>query len=566
MLQELSIKNFAIIDDLQIRFSDGFTILSGETGAGKSIIINAVNLLLGSRATADFIRTGAETAELEALFGIEPESRAARILSENDLNPSEGLLIRRIIVRNGRHRIYINNRLSTSALLNAVTENLASISGQHAHQRLLDDEQHLLMLDQYGGLMPLREKVRDHFQEIQPLIRELDGLCALRDRQAEQRALLEFQRDEIRAADIRPGEDAELEQELVLLKNGEKLYEAVHGGIEELYSAQNAIVERLTEVKKQLEKACQLDPSLTPKAEQIADTTFRIEDIAEDLRDYLSHIRIDEKQLEATDERLNTLRKLRRKYGGSLEAVSVHLEAVETELASVENLSDRIAAAEQELAGKHGALSEIVRRLSEKRAGAGADLARKVEKELASLRMSNTRFGVALSPVPASAATPSWLRLGDGAVTETGADRATFIIAPNVGEALKPLTAIASGGELSRVVLALRAILVKTDAVGTVIFDEVDAGIGGSVAEIVGQKIASLGRYHQVICITHLAQIARFGDHHFRISKQVSAGRTRTTIRPLKQEDRVREIARMLGGVKMTQATLDHALEMFRER
>lgn len=565
MLRELSIKNFAIIDDLRISFSKGFTILSGETGAGKSIIINAVNLLLGSRATSAFVRTGAETAELEALFDIAPESKAADILAENGLDSSE-LIIRRIVARNNRHRIYINSRLATSGLLNAVTENLASISGQHAHQGLLDEEQHLLILDRFGNLIPLREKVRMCFQEIQPLIRQLANLHDLKTRQAEKIDLLEFQKKEILEADIKPGEEAELERELVLLKNGEVLYQAVHGGIEELYSAQNAIVERLVEVKKQMEKACQIDPGLSPKAESIADAAFQIEDIVDGLRSYLNGIRIDERRLEAVDERINILRKLSRKYGGSPDAVLTHLKKVEEELSGIENLEERISQAEGKLGDQHKKLAELALRLSEKRKKTAKLLAGKVEKELESLKMSDTRFEISLQKIPLAENTAAWLSLEGGAISETGIDRAAFMIAPNIGEELKALAHIASGGELSRVVLALKVILAETESVETVIFDEVDAGIGGGVAEIVGRKIAELANFHQVICITHLPQIARFGNHHFQISKQVSDGRTRTFITPLKENERIQEIARMLGGVKMTQATLDHAMEMFQEQ
>ncbi|MDM8536876.1 DNA repair protein RecN [Desulfobacterales bacterium HSG17] len=565
MLQDLSIKNFAIIDDLQISFPKGFTILSGETGAGKSIIINAVNLLLGSRATAGVIRTGEETAELEAFFDISPDTNAAGILKENDIDPSEGLLVRRIIAQNNRHKIYINNRLSTSALLNAVTVDLASISGQHAHQGLLDENQHLLILDQFGKLMPLREKVRKAYQNIQPLIQKLNKLNNTKKRQTEQIELLEYQKNEILEADIKEKEDADLEQELVLLKNGETLYTAVHGGLDELYNAQNAIVERLTEVKKRLEKACRIDPELDPQVEGLADTTFRIEDIVENLRNYMGNIQIDEKRLEAVDERLDFLRKLKKKYGGSLEAVFAHLKSIEKQLSGIENISDEIAETEKELAEQCKKLAELAAGLSEKRNKTGTRLAKKVEKELNDLKMSNTRFEVSLQQIPAAESASPFLVLNGGSISDTGIDRASFMIAPNIGEDLKALAGIASGGELSRVVLALKVILAETESVETIIFDEVDAGIGGSVAEVVGQKIAGLGEFHQVLCITHLAQIAKFGRTHFSISKQVINGRTMTGITPLDREDRVKEIARMLGGVKMTQATLDHASEMLNQ-
>ncbi|OQX21509.1 MAG: DNA repair protein RecN [Desulfobacteraceae bacterium IS3] len=566
MLRELSIKNFAIIDDLHIRFSKGLTILSGETGAGKSIIINAVNLLLGSRADAGFIRTGADTAELEVLFEINHGSRVAGLLADNGYDISEGFAIRRIISRNDKHRAYINNRNISVKLLSAVTENLAGISGQHAHQGLLNPEQHLLILDQFGGHISLREKVYQSYQEIVPMLRRLEELNDIKSRQIEQRELLEFQQLEIAEADVRAGEDASLERERVILKNGKMLYQAVYSGIEELYSAQNAIVERLVEVKKRLEKACEIDPELSLQAKGLDNTTFQIEDIVSNLRDYLHRIQIDEKRLDEVEARIDMLQKLKRKYGGSLEAVLSHLESVEERLSKIENISDSIAETEALLSEQKTKLVLLAAELSEKRKAAAEILARKVEAELDTLQMSHTRFQISLQPLTPTENLSPYLVSDGNALNETGMDRAAFLISPNVGESLKPLASIASGGELSRVVLALKAILAQSEFVETVIFDEVDSGIGGSVAEVVGRKLSSLAAHHQVICITHLPQIAKFGDHHFRISKQVSNGRTRTAIDLLDKNDRVREIARMLGGVKLTQTTLDHALEMLGNR
>ncbi|HAO22712.1 MAG: DNA repair protein RecN [Desulfobacteraceae bacterium IS3] len=564
MLQELSIKNFAIIDDLHIRFSEGLTILTGETGAGKSIIINAVNLLLGSRANSGFIRTGAEAAELEALFEIMPGSRVAQIMEEQGYDRSEGLLIRRIVARNEKHRIYINGAMASMKTLNLLTENLASISGQHAHQGLLNEDQHLLILDQFGGLMPIRENVKAAHQEILPLLQRLDALNDSRRRQTERMEILLYQKQEIEDADIRIGEDTEIERELLLLKNSETLYQAVYSGIEELYSAQNAIVERLVEVKKRLEKACQIDPELCSKAESIADTKFQIEDIVDGLRTYLDNIRIDAKRLEHIDDRLDLLKKLRRKYGGSLESVLAHLESVNNDLSGIENLSDAMSVTENSLKQKHTELVRLALDLSEKRKKTADILGHKVETELESLRMGKASFRILLDKTPVREGASPYLSSNGVSINDTGIDRATFLISTNVGEEVKPLANIASGGELSRVVLALRAILVKTESVETVVFDEVDSGIGGGVAEVVGQKLLGLSKYHQVICITHLAQIAKFGDHHYKISKNVCGGRTRTNIEPLNQTERVNEIARMLGGITMTQTTLDHALEMLK--
>ena len=562
MLKELFIRNFAIIDDLKISFSDGLTILSGETGAGKSIILNAVNLLLGSRAAADLVRTGAKAAELEALFQIAPDGAVARRMSEQGYDPADGLLIRRIISRSDSNRVYINGRLATIGILTAVTENLASISGQHAHQGLLKEDQHLLIIDQFGGLMPQREAVFDLYHQILPLIDELAELESTRRRQTEHLALLQFQKDEISGAAIVPGEDSGLEQERLRLKNAEMLYQVVDGSIEELYGASGSVIERLLGVKKNLERAGQVEHRLKTTADSLAEFAYQIEDMIEQLRSYLKLIQIDDRRLEMVEERLDTLNKLKRKYGSSLADVLARLATIEQELTDVANIGEKIAETEKKLADLHRRCAELALQLSGQRGKAARELAAKVSRELASLRMAQTVFDVRVQPVPWNEKSDPHLKAEDRSITETGTDRAVFMIAPNVGEDLKPLASIASGGELSRVILALKAILAKTDAVETVVFDEVDAGIGGGTAEVVGRKLSELGNHHQIICITHLPQIARFGRHHFSISKHVAAGRTRTLIRPLEKEDRCREIARMLGGENITQATLDHAREM----
>ncbi len=562
MLCELSIKNFAIIDDLRIQFGAGLTILSGETGAGKSIIINAVNLILGSRASATLVRTGAEIAELEALFEIAPQSRAAAVMAEHGYEVSDGLIIRRVISTSDRHRIYINGRLATMQLLKAVTQNLASISGQHAHQGLLKEDQQLLILDHFGELIPLRTEVSIDFHEIVPLIQTQNELKALKNRQAEHIELLSFQKREVLEAAIFPDEDRQLEQERIRLKNAETLYRTVHDSIETLYGQNSAVVDRLVETRKALEKAAQFDPELSSTTKRIEDAAFGIEDIAENLRSYLKAIYMDERRLEEIEIRLDTLNKLKRKYGRSLEAIALHLESIEKELYRTENISDQIAATEKKLASLQSQLSSRAVSLSKQRAKTAKVLAAKVEKQLSTLKMSQTEFEVSLTQTPEDRSADPHLNVNGHTLTDTGIDRLAFMIAPNVGEALKPLSQIASGGELSRVVLALKSILAASDSVESIVFDEVDAGIGGGVAEVVGKQLFHLARHNQVICITHLPQIAKFGDHHFKVMKAVSKGRTRTSLAALDHPHRINEIARMLGGEKITPATLEHAREM----
>jgi DNA repair protein RecN (Recombination protein N) len=565
MLKELSIRNFAIIDDLHIRFDAGLTILSGETGAGKSIIINAVNLILGSRASTDMVRTGAESAELEALFDVAPQSRTAQTAADMGYDMTEGLLVRRVISRAEGNRSYINGRLATLQVLSAITENMASISGQHAHQGLLKEDQHLLMLDQFAGLIPQREAVSALVREIIPELKHLRELRARQARQAELTELLEFQQKEIAAAGIAPGEDRELEQERTRLKNAGALVEAVQGGVDTLYSASGSVAERLTEVRRNLERMGRIDPQVGAKAEACAEIVYRVEDLVEELRAYLKSVEFNDRRQEEVEERLDALNRLKRKYGGSLEAVLEKLASSTAELSAIENISTGIAAVEDRLRERHAATARQAAALSKKREAAAKRFAARVAAELSTLKMADTEFAVALSATPADPDTDPHLVVGTHAVSESGIDRAVFTIAPNVGETLKPLVAIASGGELSRVVLALKSILAASESVATIVFDEVDAGIGGAVAEVVGRKLATLARHHQVICITHLPQIAKFGDQHFKISKHVASGRTRTAITLLSADDRTREIARMLGGEKITRVTLEHARELLKK-
>ncbi len=562
MLQELSIRNFAIIEDLTIRFESGLTILSGETGAGKSILINAVNLLLGSRVSPGLIRTGADQAELEALFHITPDSHVAEVMAEQGHDPQEGLLVRRIISRSDRHRIYINNRLATMQLLGTITANLASISGQHAHQGLLKEEEHLLVLDQYGGLLEQRNQYRDSYHDLLPLIEREQTLRRRQSRQTEQMELLRFQLDEIIKADIQPDEDQALEKERMRLKNGQLLHDTIRQCVDELYGADGAVFERLGQMGKDLARCAAIDAPLKERADAMEQLAYGAEDLASELRGYLSRLDLDPRKLDSVEERLDLINKLKRKYGGTLDAVLAHGDDARRRLTEIDHIDSAIAEAEAACRSAHDDLCRQAERLTRKRKAAAEKLARAVEVELDSLKMAGTQFSVELTPAPVPKDANPYLRCNGGHLTECGLDRAAFMIAPNVGEEIKPLAAIASGGELSRVVLALKAIVAQNESLETVVFDEVDAGIGGGAAEQVGKKLAGLSQYHQILCITHLPQIAKYGRHHFRIEKGVSKGRTRTNITRLDPQERVEEVARMLGGEAITPTTLEHAREM----
>ena len=383
---------FAIIDDLRIDFSAGLTILSGETGAGKSIILNAVNLLLGSRAAADLVRSGAENAELEALFEIAVSSPAAQIMADHGYDPSEGLLVRRTIARNDANRVYLNDRMATIQLLNTITENLASISGQHAHQLLLKEEQHLLILDQFGGLLALREAVGTCFQKMLTVLKKLAKLRAIGDRQAEHIELLIFQNNEITTANPIIGEDEDLELERMRLKNAEALYQTVFSSIETLYGEPGSVMEKLVAVCKELTKVGQIDAHLQARAQSLSDTRYQIEDLIDGLRNDLNSIQMDDQQLEAVEERLDTLNKLKRKYGGTLNAVIAKNNAIRQELASVENITAQIEETEAEANKLHLELKDLVLKLSDKRKKAAQGFAKKVMDQLVTLKMAKLKL------------------------------------------------------------------------------------------------------------------------------------------------------------------------------
>ncbi len=562
MLSELAIKNFAIIDDIRISFKNGFSVLTGETGTGKSIIIEAVNLLLGSRASADLVRAGCDSAELEAFFDLDEGSPAAMILKEQGIDGADGLIIRRVISSSGKSRVFINSRQSTLDLLKQVTKNLAGISSQHAHQGLLRQENHLDILDEFAGTTGLKNEVKNLYQILIPLKKKIRTLTLNLDAKRKEQDFLEFQINEISDATILPNEDEDLEKKRRTLLNASKIFEAVNRSIHEIHDREGSVVEKLSFLRNEMENAGTADEGLAIIAEQLSSTLFDLQDITSELRDFSSTIDLDPASLEITDQRLDLISRLKRKYGGSLDTLFDGYEALQKRLSHTNEIEKQIDGFKKDI--KQG-LKEIQQKadaLSGLRKTAGRKLSKLAKNELHALEMGKAQFEVAFSSqstaVPEDIAAISGDKIG-----LTGLDKVSFLLSPNPGEALKPLVKIASGGELSRIVLALKAVLSKNQSLETLIFDEVDAGIGGATSEKVGLKLKQLSQKHQVICITHLAQIAKYAASQFRISKDVISGRTFTTIIPLADGNaRVEEIARMIGGKNITDATLTHAREL----
>lgn len=561
MLSALTIKNFAIIEDLRIEFEDGLSVLTGETGAGKSIIIEAVNLLLGSRASADLVRNGEEHAELEAFFDVDQNSTAARVLSDQGMDWEEGLIIRRVVSASGKSRVYINSRQSTLDLLRQVTMNLAGISSQHAHQGLLKTENHLDILDEFADTLPLRKEVGALYNRILPLKKRIRELAARRETAEKEKELLQFQVDEIAGAAIQPLEDEELARKKEQLQNASQIFEAVNHAVHEIYDRDGAMLERMSDLADRFRRYGKSDEDLEGLAGRVEAIAYDLQDLISELRQYSQTIDLDPASLDQVEERMDLIARLKRKYGGSLEALFAQYEKMRQELDAVSCMDQDMTRFEAELKDLEAEIRRKAQALSMRRQKEGLVLADLAKKELGALEMGRAEFLVTFSAVGGE--DKDILAETGEKITATGLDRVEFMLSPNPGEPPKPLARIASGGELSRIVLALKAVLSKGHAFETLVFDEVDAGIGGATAEKVGLKLKELSGAYQVICITHLAQIARHGKKQYRIFKEVKNDRTATAIVPLKTaEARVEEIARMIGGQEITEATRTHAREL----
>jgi DNA repair protein RecN (Recombination protein N) len=562
MLHALVIKNFAIIEDLRIEFGPGLSVLTGETGAGKSIIIQAVNLLLGSRASADLVRTGKDNAELEAVFDIAADSHAAHLMADQDMDIDDGLIIRRVVSAEGKSKIYVNSRQTTLDFLKQVTENLAGVSSQHAHQGLLKEDQHLDILDEFARTFDLRKDVAALYRQIVPLKKEIANLKAGKEKAEKELELLQFQVDEIETADIRPGEDEELIQKRDQLQNAGHIFEAVNGAVHNLYDREGSLLDEISGMSVRFGRFCDTDENLGALARRLDEISYELQDLVSELRAFAAGIDLDPQSLDQVDRRLDQIAKLKRKYGGSIDTIFEQYRNMADNVADIQGIEGRIAQLEQKQKKLLDRIRQKAKALSMRRQKEALALARLAKAELAALEMGRARFDVDFSTEPG--VDPDELVTADNEkIFATGMDRVRFLLTPNPGETPKPLAKIASGGELSRIVLALKAVLCRDQSFETLIFDEVDAGIGGATSDKVGLKLKELGRVQQVICITHLAQIARYGTHQFRITKQVSGGRTATRITPLTcQEDRVKELARMIGGSRITDATLAHAKEL----
>jgi len=566
MLRVLRIQDLAIIEELEVEFEPGFSVLTGETGAGKSILLGAVQLLLGARAGGDWIRKGADDGSVEAIFELEAGSAVPGLLRAAGLPDADGeLVVRRTIRRDGKNRTAINGALCPLRLISEACAQLVDISGQHEHQRLLRPESHLEILDAFGRLGRPREEVGVRHRELLEIRREREALDLSERERAEREDFLAFQISEIDGLRLKPGEEDALERERNRLRHAEKLNLGTRGAVEALYEGQGAAVERLDDADRQLADLVEIDDRLGALRASLERARVEVEEAAAELRRYADAIEADPARLEEIEQRLSAIQRLCRKHGPDTRAVLERRDQMAAELEGLVRREERLAELAAAEAGQASRLVEAAMRLTTRRGTAARKLSRRVTAELKRLAMPEAGFEVVVSA--AGADDPGFVKAGELFVGAGGADRVEFLFGPNPGEGLKPLLKIASGGELSRAMLAIKKALAAADPVGTYVFDEVDAGIGGAVAEVVGQALAGVSAAHQVLCVTHLPQIASQADRHYRVLKESRAGRTLSSIRPLGDDAaRVEELARMLGGIEVTDRTREHAREMLRYR
>lgn len=569
MLAELFIRNLALVDSLHLTFGRGFNALTGETGAGKSIIVDAMTLLAGGRAAADMIRAGAEEARVEGVFDLGDAPLARRVLGELGMEADGGdvLVVTREIARNGRSMARLNGRPVALTTLRQVAEGLLDIHGQHEFQRLFRLDAQRDILDAYGGkeVLDLRRRVGEAAGRLAAWQRQREQLAGDEQERLRRLDLLRFQVEEIDAARLSPGEEEELLARRAVLANAERLLAGTAAAVAALYeggAGRPALAAELARLAAELSALGAWDGQLAPYGEQLQAVAWQVEEVARALRRYRDGIAVDPAELAAVEERLDLLRRLKKKYGDTVAQVLQYREEAAAELDRLAAAEETAAGLEERLAQARRELAALAGELSSRRQAAARAMEARVEAELAELGMEGARFQVEIARQPRDGG----LAVGGAEVAwdASGIDRVEFLFSANPGEPPRPLTRVASGGEAARLMLALKTVLAEADQVPTLVFDEVDTGIGGRAALVVGRKLAGLARVRQVFCVTHLAAVAARADVHYRVAKGGEGGRTVVSARRLAPEERVAEIARMLGG-GAGEAALEHARAMLAE-
>lgn len=560
MLQELHINNFSIIDDASVQFGIGFNVITGETGAGKSIIINALSLSLGERAASECVRSGEKEALVESLFEISPKKFSKSVneaIKDLGVSTDEILILKRIISSQGKNRAYINSSMANVQTLTDISRNIIDIHGQYEHQSLLTPENQLDLLDMFGGLNKDRDHVGKLYASLSSFKTRIKSL-EQKDRERAQRLdILNYQINEIESAGLRQDEEAELVEEEKVLGNAGHLAELANRSYELLYSSDNASLEAISAIIEDLRKISEIDSRAKETLKSAEDALPLLEETYYFLRDYKDSLDFNPARLEQIQQRLELIKTLEKKYGASINEILDYREKSLIELEELQHSEETIEALKSELTEMRKSFTDKVTALSKKRKDIAGKVESAVVKQLAELSMPDTRFVISITQLHGDDT------LDGFQANQTGIDNVEFFISPNIGEELKPLAKIVSGGELSRIMLALKGIMAKGDKIPILVFDEIDAGIGGKTAETVGKKLKALSKNHQVICITHLPQIASYADRHLKIEKTVAKKRTVVTIKQLDKNNRTEEIARMLSG-EITDLSLKHSRELLK--
>jgi DNA repair protein RecN (Recombination protein N) len=560
MLRELHIKNFAVIDEVALEFDAGLNVLTGETGAGKTIILSALALILGNKVSTDVIRHGEDEASVDALFAPLPAGMVAK-LEGMGFETGDELIIRRIISRSGRNRAYVNGSVCALSAMTEVGSHLVHIYGQHEHHTLLKADAHLSLLTAFGGLEDKAAEMKiKYFALAQAWNRLSRAKETLKDNKREEEAV-RCQFEEIRIAALKPGEEDELKAKRELLVHAERLLQGCKEGEDLLYESPDAMVSRLGRYGLRLHELVNIDPKLQVAADLLESAQAQLEEAASVLRRYAARADFDPESLEKVEDRLAEISRIKRKYNASVEEILGLQQKLETSLKSMQSNEAEISSLEREFEEARKVAWDCAAALSAKRLGAAKHFKKEIEREVKSLGMPGTIFELRFPATGHEHDEPPYL-VGGKKITEQGIDEVEFYFSPNPGEPVKPLAKIASGGELSRVMLAIRSMVLTKGDIQTLLFDEVDAGVGGAVAEIVGKKLRRVAQSFQVICVTHLPQIAALANSHCVVRKEVVRGRTLTTVKRLSERERVGEVARMLGGIKITETTKRYAEEI----
>ncbi len=567
MLQSLSVRDYALIEELEMEFGSGLNIITGATGAGKSILIGALRMILGERANTDVVREDAKKAVVEGIFNDADTERIRTVLDENEIEtaPLPRVILRRRITDRGS-RGFINDTPATLDVMRAVAAELIDLHGQHEHQSLLHTETHLRLLDSFGGLGGLVDHYQEKRARVAELVEEREELAARERELRQQKELYEFQIEEIDKVDPQPGEEEELRAEQRVLENAEHLYASTKELYERLFESENALHDQLVVSRNDLQDLARIDDAFEEHVDEIESARIIVSELANFLQDYNAHVEFDPERLQDIRERTTELEKLKRKYGGTLEAVLEHRREIGEKYELAQDFEGNLERLDAQIEEAKAELTDVAQRLSQKRREVATRIEDAILDELGTLGMPNSQFEVRFTRTEEP---DGWIQPDGGQQEDTtyrafqkGMDQVEFFISTNVGVSPMPLADVASGGEISRIMLALKTILAKSERLPILVFDEIDVGISGNMARRVGESMHDLARYHQIITITHLPQIAALGDRHYKVEKIVEDGTTKTTLHWLDEDEQATQVASLISGEDITDAALKSAREL----